>query len=69
MKQIVALILLLPTICLGAGVVRTLDSPDTNISGLAFSEGTLFTASVAGTSTYIYYYNSSGSYLGYDYLC
>lgn len=117
MKQIAALILLLPALCLSASVVRTLDAPDMNISGLAWGEGklwaldevssniyglnpetgvvqveffvdeshgtdpvptglafsnehgALFAGSVAGTRTYIYFYSSSGGYLGYDYLC
>jgi len=111
----VMLILLLPPICMGAQVVKILDAPDTNISGLAWGDGklwaldagssyiyginpatgaveesfyvnqsagtspvatglayqggTLFVASVAGTSTYIYFYSSTGSYLGYDSIC
>lgn len=36
------LILLLPLVCFGESVVRTLDAPDTSISGLAWGEGRLW---------------------------
>ena len=115
--RILALIsVLLPVVCFGASVVRTLDAPDTNISGLAWGEGklwaldegssfiyglnpvtgaveesfevihtaaasyspaglayqsgTLFSSFWNGNaSTYVYFYGSSGNYLGYDAVC
>ena len=110
------LMVLLPVICYGASVVRTIDAPDTNISGLAWGEdklwaldeessfiyglnpvtgvvevsfevihtscpsyspagltyqsGTLFSSYISGSSSsYIYFYNTSGGYLGNDLLC
>lgn len=38
-------------------------------TGLAYSNGTLFIASIAGSTSYIYFYSTSGNYLGYEYLC
>lgn len=42
MNKLVAVIALLPAVCTAASVVRTLDAPDTNISGLAWGEGSLW---------------------------
>ncbi len=115
MKIFIVLAVLLPTICFGVSVVRTIDAPDTNISGLAWGEdklwaldeessfiyginpvtgsieesfeitgtpsnyspagltfqgSTLFSSFVnGGGSSYIYFYSSSGNYLGSDCLC
>ncbi len=116
MKFLAFVIILLPVVCFGASVVRTIDAPDTNISGLAwggdrlwaldegssmiyginpvtgsievsfevlhpscptyspaglaYHDGTLFSSYVSGnSSSYIYFYNDSGSYLGYDLVC
>ncbi len=116
MKIFIVLAILLPTICFGVSVVRTIDAPDTNISGLAWGEdklwaldeessfiygldpvtgivevsfevihtacpsyspagltyqsGTLFSSYISGnSSSYIYFYSSSGNYLGRDCLC
>ena len=116
MKFLALVVLLLPVVCFGAAVVRTIDAPDTNISGLAwggdklwaldegssmiyginpvtgsieisfevlhpscptyspaglaYSGGTLFSSFVSGSSsTYVYFYNDSGSYLGNDLVC
>lgn len=112
----ICMMLLMSAAAFGASVVRTLDAPDTNISGLAYGDGKLwafdgqtcmiygldpvsgsiqesfyathtavpsypgagltfydnelFASFFSGTSsTYIYWYTTSGSYSGYDILC
>ena len=107
-------LLLLCTTIFGAEVVRTLDAPDTNISGLAYGDGKLWcldsgssycyglnpvTGNVetsfdfsgystytpagltyngthlfgsfinGGSSPYIYWYTTSGTYTGNDCIC
>lgn len=112
--KLLGMVLLLPLICFGASVDRTLAAPDSNISGLAWGEGRLWcldentsrayglnpvtgnvevsfdfsgysSYSPAGltyydgklfgsfingsSSTYLYWYTTSGSYGGYDIFC
>lgn len=46
------LLLALVPLAFGAGVVLTIDAPDTGISGLAFGSGSLW--AVDGTTRYVY---------------
>ncbi len=46
------LLLALVPVAVGAGVVLTIDAPDTGISGLAFGSGSLW--AVDGTTSYVY---------------
>ena len=46
------------------------DVPSYPAAGLAFYDGKLFVSFCSGTSsTYIYWYTTSGTYGGYDILC
>ena len=54
------ILLALVPVAFGAGVVLTIDAPDTGISGLAFGSGSLW--AVDGTTSYVYELDpSSGS--------
>ncbi|MEN8209275.1 MAG: hypothetical protein ABFR50_08490, partial [Candidatus Fermentibacteria bacterium] len=56
------LLLALVPVAFGAGVVLTIDAPDTGISGLAFESGSLW--AVDGTTGYVYEMDpSNGSVL------
>lgn len=50
--RLIALIVLVPAVALGATVVKTIDAPDTDISGLAYGSGSLWAAD--GNSSWIY---------------
>ena len=49
--KLILLLALVPA-AFGAGVVLTIDAPDTGISGLAFGSGSLW--AVDGTTSYVY---------------